>query len=82
MGALLAEVRQAAVGVRRNQCPVKHAMDALDGEDRDDLYEALADNSIPGSVIHRVLVNRGFAMGKGAVATHRGDGCSCGKTRG
>lgn len=77
---LLDEIRADEVAVRQKKpCRVSQIIDALDGDDRSELVEALDRKSgVMHSSLARVLTNRGLDVTEGTVAHHRNGKCSCG----
>lgn len=75
---LLGEVRSAQAAHRRGgRCSVSVAIDAMEGQDRKDLMAALADESIYGSTLSRVLKARGHRVPPEAIQRHRRGACAC-----
>jgi len=75
---LLGEVREAQAAHRKGlPCSVSVALEGLQGEDRKDFEEALADESIYGSTLSRVLKARGFVVPQESIQRHRRGVCAC-----
>lgn len=58
-------------------CTMKHIMDTMTKDDRNDLMAALADPNIQHTAIVRALKNRNFPVKPSAVPRHRKGECSC-----
>ena len=56
----------------------QYILRTLNPEDIKALNDALDDQDVAGSQIHRALVKAGFALGKDTVRRHRSGECSCG----
>jgi hypothetical protein len=58
-------------------CTVGTTLDKLAGKDQTDLIAALNRADIQGTVIAKVLMDRGFAVRPEAVSRHRRRLCNC-----
>ena len=58
-------------------CPIAKLLEELDAPEANDLRAALADLSISGGVLTRVLQRRNHQLGNNAVNNHRKNKCSC-----
>jgi hypothetical protein len=77
---LLEEVRSNQEGLSPGpRCWYVKVAEGLDPDDLKELDEALADTSIFGSTISRVLTARGFRVQETAVNRHRHGRCLCGR---
>lgn len=79
MSGLLDDIRSASVV--DNRCAIHKAFQALTKNDQKDLAAALQDPEIEGTVIARVLRERGIQVSDRAVQRHRRDGCKCGAVK-
>lgn len=70
---------EAAKGRNHVQCRVGLALGVMSAKDRADVEAALADATIPGTVINRVLRDAGYELDAGAfsVQRHRRGACAC-----
>lgn len=74
---LLDEIKQAQPQVG-GRCSVPTLLDSLPKDDRVDVEAALADISIPATVIAKVLANHGHRIGSTSLQRHRRGACLCG----
>ena len=72
MGKLLNEIRQTEVRTGKPPRKIDLILEQLETQDRADLLEAINDHTISGTVIARVLCNKGFQVTRGAVQRYRG----------
>lgn len=68
---------EGAHTVKGPRCTVGTTLDKLEGKDRTDLLTALARPDIQGTVIAKVLQDRGFIVRPEAVSRHRRRLCNC-----
>lgn len=60
-------------------CRVRRAMSTMTKDEQADLDAALADKTIPATIINKVLISRGFELDRKAehVQAHRRGACDC-----
>ena len=75
--SLLAEMRNAEDARRGPRCSVTVVLESMNDEDAADLRAALGDPTITGSVIARILRNRGHRITEQSVTRHRRGACLC-----
>jgi hypothetical protein len=76
---LLDEVRETQRQAKIIRCPMVPILSAFPAEERAELDEALADPSIEGSTLGKVLKARGYKISDEAVRRHRRGECACGE---
>lgn len=66
-------------GQRFRPCRVRVALDQMPDKDRADIEAALADKTIPASVINKVLLEEGYDLDhrSDAMQMHRRGACAC-----
>lgn len=74
---LLDEIKQAQPQIG-GRCSVPVLLDSLPKDDRADVETALADATIPSTVIAKVLGNHGHRIGASSLQRHRRGVCLCG----
>lgn len=77
---LMADIKMEAAKARpKNVCRVHAAREAMSKDDQADLDAALADMTIPATVINKVLIDQGYDMDVKAehVQQHRRGACAC-----
>lgn len=80
MSGLMADIQMEAAKARaRSVCRVRAAHDAMSKDDQADLEAALADATIPATIINKVLMDQGYDMDVKAehVQQHRRGACAC-----
>ena len=74
--SLLEDIREESAA-KGPPCGLQPLMDSLSTADRTDLETALADQSIYGSTIAKVLRARGYSLADATLRRHRKGDCSC-----
>ena len=74
---LLSEIRIQQRATSRLRCSMGVVLSQLDPQDREAVQQALADHSIFGSTIAKVLKARGYEVKSLAVNRHRRRTCAC-----
>ena len=80
-GSLFDKIKTASESIPGGTCTAGKLLEALTPADRADLEAALADRSIPATIIAKVLTETGHKIGDDAVQRHRRGACACGRTR-
>jgi len=73
MGKLLEQIRTEIPKIKSSKPRLQILLDEMTSEDRDDLLEALLDNTIQTTVIRNVLIQRGHKMAHSTIACFRKD---------
>lgn len=77
---LMADIKMEAAKARpKNVCRVHAARELMSKDDQADLDAALADATIPATIINKVLIDQGYDMDVKAehVQQHRRGACAC-----
>lgn len=77
---LMAEIKMEVAKTRpKNVCRVYAARESMSKDDQADLDAALADATIPATIINKVLIDQGYDMDVKAehVQQHRRGACAC-----
>lgn len=76
--SLLSIIEEAAKSSRQGaKCSVGLLLKQFDEQDRTDLEQAIANDSIPGAIIARTLRGLGYRCPDDAVLRHRRKACAC-----
>lgn len=76
---LLEQIKAAAQARHGVTCTAGLLLQAMTAQDRSDLEAAIADKSIPATVIVKVLINAGHRVSVDALQRHRRGACACGR---
>jgi len=74
---LLDDIRAHDTTGNRARCRVQSILSTVEGEDHDDLMDALKDGMVPATAIAAALQARGYDVNGGSVARHRRGACVC-----
>lgn len=78
MKSLLNDIMSQNTRPYAHGCGFVRFLADLKPEDRKDLEQALLDETITGSAIHRALRNNGYAISGNMIRRHRRKDCPCG----
>lgn len=79
-GSLLDAIKAAAQARHGATCTTGMLLERLAVQDRNDLDAAIADRTIPATVIAKVLTAAGHRVSVDALQRHRRGACACGRT--